>query len=64
MAAANESPAAAAFASRSVRSTLPRSSHATTTTLSPAITALAAFVPCALDGIRQTVRLVSPRLRW
>ena len=30
----------------------------------PAITALAAFVPCADAGIRQTVRPVSPRLSW
>ena len=33
-----------------------RSSVATTTTSIPAITALAALVPWALDGIRQTVR--------
>ncbi len=29
-----------------------------------AITALAALVPCALDGIRQTSRCSSPRSRW
>ena len=30
----------------------------------PAITALAALVPCADSGIRQTVRACSPRLAW
>ncbi len=30
----------------------------------PAITALAALVPCALSGIRHTSRWASPRLRW
>ena len=35
---------------------LPSASVARTTTSSPAITALAAFVPCALAGIRQMVR--------
>ncbi len=52
------------LAARSVRSTLPFSSQATTTTRMPAITALAAFVPCADDGIRQTSRCDSPRERW
>ena len=28
------------------------------------MTALAALVPCALDGIRQTSLCASPRLRW
>ena len=41
--------------------TLPASSQATTTTRIPAITADAAFVPCAEDGMRQTSRSVSPR---
>ena len=45
-------------------STLPCGSVATTTTRMPHITALAAFVPCALDGIRQTLRSTSPRERW
>ena len=58
------SPTASIFARRSSRSMLPRSSVATTTTSMPAITALAAFVPWALDGIRQTVRSSSPRERW
>ena len=49
---------------RSSTSTLPRSSVPTTTTCSPAITALAAFVPWALDGIRHTVRWSSPLARW
>ena len=35
---------------------LPSSSQATTTTFIPAMTALAAFVPWALDGMRQIVR--------
>ena len=48
--------AAAILARRSSRSTLPASSHATTTTFMPARTADAAFVPCADDGMRQTVR--------
>ncbi|CAM5241768.1 hypothetical protein SCALM49S_07523 [Streptomyces californicus] len=30
----------------------------------PAITALAALVPCAEEGIRQTVRWSSPLARW
>ena len=41
--------------------TFPFSSHSTTTTFMPAITAEAAFVPCALDGIRQIVLPLSPR---
>ena len=48
--------AASILRSRSSRSTLPSASQATTTTRMPAITALAALVPCALDGIRQTSR--------
>ena len=36
--------------------TFPLSSHSMTTTFMPAITALAALVPCALDGIKQIVR--------
>src|SRR4051812_33473680 len=50
------------LARRSSRSTLPLSSHAVTTTCMPAICALAGLVPCAEDGIRQTLRCVSPRL--
>jgi hypothetical protein len=64
MSAARRSPAFSHFEVRSARSTFPSSSHDTTTTLMPAITALAALVPCALDGMRQTVRCVSPRLVW
>ena len=41
---------------RSSRSTLPWSSHSTTTTRMPAIAADAAFVPCADAGIRHTSR--------
>ena len=40
---------------------LPWSSQATTTTSMPAITALAGLVPCAEEGIRQTLRWPSPR---
>ena len=36
----------------------------TTTTRMPAMTAEAAFVPCALDGMRQTFRSSAPRDRW
>ncbi len=43
---------------------MPSSSVATTTTRMPAIAALAAFVPCADAGIRQTSRFASPRSRW
>ena len=42
---------------------LPRSSQRTTTTFNPAITALAAFVPWALEGMRHTFRPASLRLR-
>ena len=45
-------------------SMLPLVSVPTTTTFMPAITALAAFVPCADAGIRHTVRCSSPRDRW
>ncbi len=41
--------------------TLPASSQATTTTRIPAITADAALVPWAEDGMRQTSRSLSPR---
>ena len=51
-------------ASRSSRSTLPWSSHFTTTTRMPAIAALAALVPCADAGIRHTSRSGSPRAAW
>ncbi|WP_259370517.1 hypothetical protein [Streptomyces sp. SCUT-3] len=37
---------------------------ATTTTFMPAITALAALVPCAEEGMRQTVRCSWPLARW
>ena len=45
-------------------STVPSSAVATTTTCSPASTAEAALVPCALAGIRQMSRAESPRERW
>ena len=45
-------------------STLPIASHFVTTTLMPAICALAGLVPCALSGIRQMWRWASPRLSW
>ena len=41
---------------------LPLASQATTTTFSPAMTALAGFVPWAECGIRQTFRCPSPAL--
>ena len=49
MIAARSSACSSALPRRSSRSTLPPSSQATTTTFIPAITALAALVPCA-DG--------------
>ena len=42
----------------------PSEPHLTTDTRSPAITALAALVPCADSGIRQTSRCSSPREAW
>ena len=46
-------------------STLPlAASVPTTTTLSPAMTADAALVPCALAGIRHTRRWLSPLAWW
>ena len=62
--AARSAAWAFALAFRSSKSTLPSSSHFTTTTCMPAITALAALVPCADSGMRQTVRAASPRLAW
>ena len=41
----------------------PSSVQATTTTRMPAIAALAGLVPCAEEGIRQTLRWASPRER-
>ena len=46
------------------RSMSPSASHLTTTTRSPAITALAALVPCADSGMRQMSRCSSPRAAW
>ena len=45
-------------------SPLPLASQATGTTLKPHIAALAGLVPCALVGIRQTLRCASPRISW
>ena len=42
----------------------PASVVVTGTTWSPAMAALAGFVPCAESGIRQTLRFPSPRLSW
>ena len=65
MIAASVSRCSSTFAVRSSRSTFPvTGSVLTTTTRSPAMTALAALVPCALLGMRQTVRWSSPRERW
>jgi hypothetical protein len=52
------------LARRSAMSMSPVVAVLTTTTFMPAITALAALVPCALAGMRQTVRSCSPRERW
>src|ERR1043166_8520602 len=52
---------ASAFARRSARLISPSFNVATETTLRPAITALAGFVPCAEVGIKQTLRCASPR---
>ena len=56
MIAARSSACASHWARRSSRSTEPSSAAFTTTTRMPAITADAALVPCADDGIRQTSR--------
>src|ERR1700750_1589473 len=64
MSAARSCACSCAFALRSSKSTLPSSSHLTTTTRMPAITALAALVPCADSGMRHTVRAPLPRLSW
>ncbi|CAB4718918.1 unannotated protein [freshwater metagenome] len=63
MRAANESLYVEIFVFKSARSTLPNSSQAITTTFIPAITALAAFVPCALDGIKQISLAESPSIK-
>ncbi len=55
---------AASFARMSPRSMAPSEPHLTTTTRNPASTALAAFVPCADSGIRQTVRSGCSLDRW
>ncbi|SKY94936.1 Uncharacterised protein [Mycobacteroides abscessus subsp. abscessus] len=63
MIAASDLPCASILARRSSTSTSPFSRHATTTTRMPAMTADAALVPCALDGIKQMSRAASSRLR-
>ena len=60
MIAARSSACSSHWARRSSRSTVPSSAALTTTTFMPAITAEAALVPCADDGIRQTSRSPSP----
>ena len=64
MIAASVSACWSHFASRSSRSTDPSSEAFTTTTFIPAMTADAALVPWAEDGIRHTSRPVSPLARW
>ena len=64
MIAASWSRWASILARRSSRSTEPSSAALTTTTFIPAITADAALVPWAEDGIRQTRRSWSPRASW
>jgi hypothetical protein len=61
--AARRSEWASAFAFRSARSMFPSSSHFTTCTFIPAMTAEAGFVPWAEEGMRQTSRCASPRSR-
>lgn len=51
----------AIFVARSARSTWPSWAEWTVTTFSPAIAAEAALVPCADEGIRQTLRSWSAR---
>ena len=62
--AARSAECSSALVRTSATSMLPRSSHATVTTLIPAMTALAGFVPCADTGMRQTSRCASPRSAW
>nr|WP_284290777.1 hypothetical protein [Angustibacter aerolatus] len=64
MIAARSSRCCSTLARRSSTSTSPASAVFTTTTFMPAITALAAFVPCALAGMRQIVRSPCPLARW
>ena len=64
MIAATVPSCAASLLRRSPTSIAPSEPHLTTTTRSPASTALAAFVPCADSGIRQTVRSGCPCERW
>jgi hypothetical protein len=61
MIAARFSPLALTLARRSSISISPVAAVLTTTTFSPAMAALAAFVPCAEAGIRQMLRDDSPR---
>ena len=51
-------------ARRALRSTLPCSSDANSTTSKPAMAAEAGLVPWALSGIATLVRVVSPLARW
>ncbi len=64
MIAATCGPRDASLAARSAWSMAPSPAHLTTTTRSPASTALAALVPCADSGIRQMSRPASPRAWW
>ena len=64
MIAARSSACASQCVRRSSRSMEPSSAAFTTTTFMPAITAEAALVPWADDGIRQTLRPSSPLARW
>ena len=60
MSAASVSWYSLTLARKSSKLILPLSSQATTTTLSPAIVALAGFVPCADAGIKQISRCPCP----
>ena len=60
------SPARSGVAARrsASRSSSPRAVDGTSTTSYPAIDADAGLVPCALSGMRMTLRWSSPRDRW
>ncbi len=61
MTAARSFECFSALARRSLTSTSPLASQATTTTSMPTIAAEAGLVPWAEEGIRQIFRCVSPR---
>mmetsp|Transcript_14860 Transcript_14860/g.59554 ORF Transcript_14860/g.59554 Transcript_14860/m.59554 type:complete len:233 (+) Transcript_14860:2768-3466(+) len=64
MMAASRSAYLSHLSAKSSKSTFPAASDFTVTTLSPAMTAEAGFVPCAETGMRQTSRCSPPVARW